>query len=146
MYNNTDSNAAHPFSLLVVDDNDIARESLEEYLTYHGFSVTLASSGKQCLCILEKQGFDLILMDIQMGEMDGITTMQKKAQIAQAKDIPVLALTALAMPGDRERCLAAGAADYISKPVSVNMLLARIKDLLPGRPQQDTYTSAYKLN
>jgi CheY-like chemotaxis protein len=146
MYNNTDPNTAHPFSLLVVDDNDIARESLEEYLTYHGFRVTLASSGKQCLCILEKQGFDLILMDIQMGEMDGITTMQKKAQMARAKDIPVLALTALAMPGDRERCLAAGAADYISKPVSVNILLTRIKDLLSARQQQGSYTSAYNLH
>lgn len=146
MNNNIDSNAAKPFSLLVVDDNDIARESLEEYLTYHGFNVTLANSGKQCLSILENQGFDLILMDIQMAEMDGITTMQKKAQIAQANDIPVLALTALAMPGDRERCLAAGAADYISKPVSVNVLLARIKKLLDSRQQKDSYTSVYHLH
>jgi CheY-like chemotaxis protein len=137
MYNKMDSNMVVPFSLLVVDDNQIARESLEEYLTYQGFRVTLANSGEQCLSILEKQVFDLILMDIQMAEMDGIVTMQEKAKIPQAKNIPVLAVTALAMPGDRERCLAAGAVDYISKPVSVNTLLARIKSLLTGRQQQN---------
>jgi len=79
----------------------------------------------------------LILMDIQMPVMDGLAAIREIRTDAALKDIPIVALTALVMPGDRERCLAAGATDYRSKPVSLKALAARVKRLLPageGRP------------
>jgi CheY-like chemotaxis protein len=76
-------------------------------------------------------------MDIQMPVMDGLAAIREIRTDAALKDIPIVALTALVMPGDRERCLAAGATDYRSKPVSLKALAARVKRLLPageGRP------------
>jgi CheY-like chemotaxis protein len=74
---------------------------------------------------------NLILMDIQMPVMDGLTAIKKICADISLKNIPIIALTSLAMPGDRERCLAAGATEYISKPVKLKELLALVEKLAP---------------
>ena len=73
---------------------------------------------------------DLILMDIQMPEMDGLEAIQRIRQIPELADTPIIALTALAMAGDRDRCIEVGANDYLSKPVSLKQLVKKINDYL----------------
>jgi CheY-like chemotaxis protein len=73
---------------------------------------------------------DLILMDVQLPGMDGLEAIRRLRADPDFRTLPIIALTALAMPGDRERCLAAGATDYITKPVSLKKLAARIEDYL----------------
>jgi CheY-like chemotaxis protein len=78
----------------------------------------------------QKKHPDVILMDIQMPGMDGLEAIQRFRLLPEFADTPIIALTALAMPGDRERCLAAGANDYLSKPVALKELISRIKHYL----------------
>jgi CheY-like chemotaxis protein len=82
-------------------------------------------------CVRERRPA-LILMDIQMPVMDGLAAIREIRADPQSADTPIVALTALAMPGDRERCLAAGSTDYLSKPVSLKTLAELVRRLLPG--------------
>ena len=90
----------------------------------------VAKSGRDAISAAQRQNPDLILMDIQMPGMDGLEAMQQIRLNATLADIPIIALTALAMPGDRERCLAAGADEYLSKPVKLKQLATNIQQLL----------------
>ncbi len=109
--------------ILVVDDSKVNIQTTSVYLKSKGYNISVAYTGKEALkCLKEEQLPDMILMDIQMPEMDGLEAIQIIKQNPEWKAIPIIAVTALAMPGDKERCLSVGAIDYLSKPVSLNNL------------------------
>jgi CheY-like chemotaxis protein len=96
-------------------------------------NVVFAENGRDAIEMLhENPDVDLVLMDVMMPEMDGYETTQAIRQIDQYADLPIVALTAKAMSGDRERSLAAGASDYITKPVDLDLLLDTMRKWLNG--------------
>lgn len=109
-----------PLSLLLVDDNDINQLVATEAFTYWGCKVSIATNGQEALRSLEQENYDIIFMDCQMPIMDGYEATQKirekEKQSPRNHSIPIIAMTAHAMPTDRQRCLAAGMDDYLIKP------------------------------
>ncbi|NTV63813.1 MAG: response regulator [Oscillochloris sp.] len=117
-------------AILLVEDNISSSTAIREYLSYHGYAVVVAYNGSEGLQIAREQLPALILMDIQMPVLDGLeATRQLRADATFART-PIIALTALAMPGDRERCLEAGANAYLTKPIGLRVLLATIQQYL----------------
>ena len=115
-------------SVLVVDDDVRNIFSLTSMLEDHGMVVRFAENGKQALEQLKKDSnVDVVLMDVMMPEMDGYETTRAIRNIDQFKTLPIIALTAKAMKGDREKCIAAGASDYITKPVDTEQLLSLLR-------------------
>jgi len=104
--------------ILLVEDNLINRKLAVKMLETRGFTTKVASHGKDALGLLKDEHFDLILMDVQMPVMDGLTATAeiRKLEMKTGTHIPIIAMTAHAMGGDRERCLQAGMDDYVSKP------------------------------
>ena len=123
--------------ILLAEDNPVNQKVATRLLERRGHTVALAGSGKEAFSAWRKQPFDLILMDVQMPDMDGFeaTARIREQERLGARHIPIIAMTAHAMVGDRERCLAAGMDDYVSKPVNVNDLFAAIERLLPASAQ-----------
>jgi CheY-like chemotaxis protein len=118
--------------ILVVEDNEENRDSLTRRLERRGFEVLAATDGKAGVEKAKAEKPDLILMDMNMPEMDGWeATRQIKADPALA-NVKVIALTAYAMGGDRERALEAGCTDYHAKPIEFPKLLAQIEQILQG--------------
>ncbi len=114
--------------VLVVDDDMRNIYSLSAVLEGVGLDCELASNGIECLEALEEDpNFDAILMDIMMPEMDGYETMQKVREQEQFKDMPIIALTAKAMKDDKQKCIDAGANDYITKPLDTDKLLSLLR-------------------
>ena len=117
-----------PLAILVVEDSALNRELLETFLSGQGHTVVTAKNGRQALDALAGHGFDMVLMDVQMPVMDGVTAVRRlrkgRRKLAVPRDLPVIALTAHAMPEDRERFLDAGMTDYIAKPIDLDHLLA----------------------
>ena len=111
--------------ILLAEDNPVNRELTVRILSKRGHSVAVAANGRTALEMLEAQVFDLILMDVQMPEMDGFeaTAAIRKNEAVTGTRIPIIAMTAHAMKGDRERCLDAGMDGYISKPVKADDLI-----------------------
>ncbi len=103
---------------------------LVDYLEMAGYRMVTAQDGIDGLEQAKLTRPDLILMDIQMPRMDGFETTQKLRSDPKFRDIPIIALTALAMPSDRQRCLDAGMDEYISKPVNLKALTKTIQKLL----------------
>jgi CheY-like chemotaxis protein len=90
--------------------------------------IVSADNGRDAVRILQEQrDIDVVLMDIMMPEMDGIETMREIRKLAQLDHVPIIAVTAKAMKGDRERCIEAGAWDYLSKPVETQQLLSTLR-------------------
>ena len=116
--------------VLVVEDNEANILSLKDYLEYKGFSLHCASNGQEALDFLAQQRPDIILMDVQMPIMDGMEASRRIRANPDWQSIPIIALTALTMPGDRERFLAAGMNEHVSKPVRLGELLSLINRLL----------------
>ena len=117
--------------ILLAEDNQANITTMADYLLVKGYQVVVARNGAEAIEQAMELQPDLILMDIQMPGMDGLETTRRIRADGELADIPLIALTALAMPGDRERCLEAGANDYLSKPVSLKGLVAAIEALLP---------------
>ncbi len=116
--------------ILVVEDNEENRDALSRRLQRRGFEVLLAVDGKAGLAMAKAEKPDLVLMDMNMPELDGWeATRQIKAE-PDLVDLPVIALTAHAMSGDRERALECGCADYHTKPIEFPKLLAQIELIL----------------
>ncbi|MEZ0326043.1 MAG: response regulator [Fimbriimonas sp.] len=119
--------------VLVVEDNHVNQIILKKLLERQGCSVDLAGNGQEAIAWLAKERCDLVLMDCQMPIMDGLeATRQIRSSEAAAKQVPIIAVTANAMPGDREKCLAAGMDDYVPKPIRIEALtnaLARLTKL-----------------
>jgi CheY-like chemotaxis protein/HAMP domain-containing protein len=114
--------------ILVVDDDVRNIFSLTSVLEDHGMSVRFAENGKDALSALkEDPEVDAILMDVMMPEMDGYETTRAIREMPEFKSLPIIALTAKAMKGDREKCIAAGASDYITKPVDTEQLLSLLR-------------------
>lgn len=110
---------AHAASILLAEDNRINQIVVTRMLERWGYRVAVAQDGRQALAALDREPFDLVLMDVQMPEMDGIEATQaiRTREKQSGGHLPVIALTAHAMKGDRERCLEAGMDDYITKPI-----------------------------
>ncbi len=128
--------ARRPLRVLLAEDNRLNQQVVEHFLSRQGHTVQIADDGRQALAALERGGFDLVLLDLHMPELDGfrvIETLRRREQETGAR-LPAIALTARAMQGDRERCLAAGMDDYLAKPVGRAELLAAIDRVLAGRP------------
>jgi CheY-like chemotaxis protein len=114
--------------VLIVDDDVRNIFSLTSVLEDHGMNVRFAENGKAALKSLEEDpNVDAILMDVMMPEMDGYETTRAIREIDKFKSLPIIALTAKAMKGDREKCIAAGASDYITKPVDTEQLLSLLR-------------------
>ncbi len=118
--------------VMVTDDNDLIFETLTDFLEAKGYRVITTRSGFELLERVSAARPDIILIDIQMPGMDGMEAMRRLRahRDPQVASIPIIAVTALAMTGDREKCLQAGANDYMSKPVTLAQLAERIKKLL----------------
>jgi signal transduction histidine kinase/DNA-binding response OmpR family regulator/HPt (histidine-containing phosphotransfer) domain-containing protein len=112
--------------ILLVEDNAINRELAVDLLSRAGIAVSVAGDGREALDLLAQQSFDGVLMDCQMPVMDGYAATREIRQRPQLRDLPVIAMTANAMVGDRERVLAAGMNDHIAKPISVEELFATL--------------------
>jgi len=120
--------------VLVVDDDVRNIFALTSLLEQHGVQVVNAENGMEAICLLDQdQDIDAVLMDIMMPEMDGYETMRRIRLNSKHRLLPILALTAKAMKGDREKCLDAGASDYIAKPVNAEELLALLRIWLFGK-------------
>jgi len=112
-----------PITILLAEDNEDNINTVSDYLRAKGYRVIVAREGGEAIERAREERPDLILMDIQMPGMDGLEATRRIRADASLADIPVIALTALAMPGDRERCLAAGVNEYLSKPVNLKGLV-----------------------
>jgi CheY-like chemotaxis protein len=110
--------------VLVVEDNPVNRRVAERMLDRMGIAVQSAVNGSEAIYLLQHQKFDLILMDCQMPHMDGYQTTAEIRRGEPGSRVPIVAMTAHAMAGDREKCLAAGMDDYLSKPVDLERLRA----------------------
>jgi CheY-like chemotaxis protein len=106
--------------VLLAEDNAVNQKIASRFLEKEGHHVTLASDGRQALAALDRENFDVVLMDVQMPEMDGFeaTAAIRARERDTGKRLPIIAMTAHAMKGDRERCLAAGMDSYIAKPIT----------------------------
>jgi CheY-like chemotaxis protein len=116
--------------IIIVDDDARNRFALSSYLEGRGMEIHLLESGFQTIDYLKENKADIILMDMMMPEMDGFETIQKIKSNKETCDIPIIAVTAQAMKGDREKCLQAGASDYVSKPINMKQLVESIEKLL----------------
>jgi signal transduction histidine kinase/DNA-binding response OmpR family regulator len=122
--------AEHSLRILVAEDNQINQRLAEAMLDKMGHRVAIAASGTEGLVMWRQSEFDLILMDVQMPELDGFeaTLLIRKEEALTGKHIPIIAMTANAMSGDRERCLASGMDGYLSKPINRQSLEQAIRN------------------
>jgi CheY-like chemotaxis protein len=117
--------------VLIVDDDIRNIFALASVLEEHGMTAISASNGRDALRIMSDQkDVDIVLMDIMMPDMDGIETMREARKLSSCRNLPIIALTAKAMKGDRDRCIEAGAWDYLSKPVDTRHLLSVLRSWL----------------
>jgi CheY-like chemotaxis protein len=126
-------------TVLIVDDDVRNVFALTSVLEQRGLAVRYAENGREGIDVLERaDSVDLVLMDIMMPEMDGYATMRAIRRMERFADLPIIALTAKAMQGDREKALDAGASEYVTKPVDIDELLGLIRSWLSadedGRP------------
>ena len=120
--------------VLLAEDNPVNRLLAVRLLEKRGYQVTVAETGREALAAWEKQPFDAILMDVQMPEMDGLeaTAAIRAREHTLGSHVPVIAMTAHALKGDRERCLTAGMDGYISKPLNATSLYDLVESLAPA--------------
>jgi CheY-like chemotaxis protein len=119
-----------PPLILVADDNDDNIETLWEYLHARGYRLIRAHNGLEIISLVQEKKPQAILMDVQMPEMDGLEAARRLKANPDTHKIPIIIVTALAMSGDREKGLAAGADEYVTKPMSLKKLCDSIDELL----------------
>ena len=114
----------HPLRILLAEDNLVNQKLALRLLSQMGYRADLAANGFEAVEAVERQTYDLVLMDVQMPEMDGLEASRQITARRSAEQRPrIVAMTANAMQGDREQCLAAGMDDYLSKPIRVDALV-----------------------
>ena len=131
------SEVGRSLHILLAEDNLVNQKLASRLLEKHGHSVIIAANGHLALERLQNESFDLVLMDVQMPEMDGFEATEtiRKKEESTGTHLPIIAMTAHAMQGDKERCLAAGMDGYLSKPLNIRNLLKVIR-AVPERPGQ----------
>src|SRR5207302_11257624 len=124
--------AVTPLNILVAEDNELSAQVLEQALVRQGHRVRLAGNGREVLTLAEQGGFDLVLLDVHMPELDGFQVVQtvRERELTTGEHLPIIALTARSRKEDRERCLAAGMDDFQTKPIRPADLLAAIDRVL----------------
>jgi CheY-like chemotaxis protein len=124
-----------PLQILVAEDHPVNQLVTARILEKRGHHVTLVADGQSALDALERRAYDLVLMDVQMPVMDGLqaTSLIRAKEGAHGTHLPVIAFTALAMPGDQEHLLAAGIDDYVPKPVRADQLFEAMGRVLSGK-------------
>jgi signal transduction histidine kinase/DNA-binding response OmpR family regulator len=136
---------AQPRSLrvLLAEDNRVNQAVATRLLEKMGYTVVVADNGRAALLLLATQPFDLVLMDIQMPEMDGLTATRRirESERSTPYHVPIVAMTAHAMKGDREICIEAGMDEYVSKPIHSEALKKALAIVLPGRDDAVTQSS-----
>jgi signal transduction histidine kinase/CheY-like chemotaxis protein len=124
----------HGLRVLVAEDNYINQQVIREYLQRAGVEVSLAVNGKEAVAAIGRTRYDAVLMDLQMPEMDGLAATRAIRTDPACRSIPIIALTAHAVSGDREKCLAAGMVDYIPKPIEPEQLFTVLRKRLGRAP------------
>ncbi|HEX5271751.1 MAG TPA: response regulator, partial [Gemmataceae bacterium] len=121
-------------SVLLAEDGLVNQQVACRLLEARGHRVTVANNGREAVSLVAREAFDLVLMDVQMPEMDGLaaTAAIRQREQTTGKRVPIVAMTANAMKGDRERCLAAGMDGYLAKPIRANDLYATVEAVTPG--------------
>jgi CheY-like chemotaxis protein len=126
--------------ILLAEDNAINQRLATVILQRAGYAVRAANNGLEAIKALTEEHFDLVLMDIQMPEMDGFQTTRAIRERHEWQSLPIIAMTAHAMKGDRERCLRAGMNDYLSKPIRRDELFAKLEDWADGQGNKSKET------
>jgi CheY-like chemotaxis protein len=125
----------HPLRILLAEDNVVNQKLALRLLSQMGYRADVASNGIEAIESVKRQTYDLVLMDVQMPEMDGLEASQRiTSQLAADARPRIVAMTANAMAGDRERCMAAGMDDYVTKPIRVDALM---EALLQAKQRED---------
>jgi CheY-like chemotaxis protein len=122
------------YRVLVVEDEEDNRNLFDQLLTYHGLEVLTARDGREAIAFAQEHVPDLILMDLSLPYLDGWEATRTIKGIPALAHIPIVALTAHAMVGDRERALEAGCDGYISKPIEVARFYGQVQPYLPDEP------------
>lgn len=117
---------------LLVEDNEMNRDMLSRRLKRKGYEVEVAVDGREGIEMAKAGGYDLVLMDMSLPEVDGWEATRRLRSSDETRDLPIIALTAHAMSGDREKALEAGCDDYDTKPIELTRLLQKIEQLLAG--------------
>ena len=112
--------------ILLVEDNEINQQFAQELLEGVGFEVTIANNGREAVNAVQAEEFDAVLMDVQMPEMDGYQATSEIRKHERFRDLPIIAMTAHAMAGDKEKSLAAGMNDHITKPINPDHLFSTL--------------------
>jgi len=115
---------------LLVEDNDLNITTISSYLSSKGYKIEVAKDGEEGVRLAKSLSPDLILMDIQLPKVDGLEAIRQIRTDQRLTFTPIIAITALAMTADQEKCLNAGANDYLSKPVKLKQLVNKIEHLL----------------
>lgn len=113
--------------ILVIEDNEINMYLCTRILTNSGYEVIPAASGEEGIEVMKKEKPDLVLMDIQLPDMDGLEATKRIRESEEGKGIPIIALTSYAMAGDREKVLSAGCTGYIEKPINADTFISEIE-------------------
>jgi two-component system cell cycle response regulator DivK len=116
--------------ILLVEDNEMNRDMLSRRLQRKGFEVAIAVDGRQGVEMARAAPYDLILMDMSLPEVDGWDATRQLREAPETQSVPIIALTAHAMSGDRDKAIAAGCDDYDTKPIELDRLLGKIQALL----------------
>jgi CheY-like chemotaxis protein len=119
--------------ILAVDDEPANLALLRKLLTRQGYDVTEARDGPSAIRAVAEERPDLVCLDVMMPGLDGIDTIRIVRQLEGYRDLPIVAVTAKAMVGDREKCIEAGATDYVAKPVNMDVLLSTLWRCLNSR-------------
>lgn len=123
--------------VVLAEDNPESAEVISDYLRSKGFAVQAAGTGREALEAVRQAPTDLVLMDVQMPDMDGLEAIRRIRADPDIRFVPIVAVTALAMAGDRERCLAAGANAYMSKPLRLRSLIETVESFLSPSPETE---------
>ena len=115
------------YTVLLAEDNEMSATTFEDYLLFYGYQVILARTGREAIRQAQEARPDLIMMDIQMPELNGLEAIRLLRSDPRTAHIPIIAITGVTMPGEEERCLAAGANSYLGKPIGLKQLLHTIE-------------------
>ena len=138
--------AVRALDILLAEDNLVNQRLAGRILEKRGHRVVVAVNGREAVTVVEARPFDLVLMDVQMPEMDGLeaTAALRRREAVTGGHVPIVAMTAHAMKGDRERCLDAGMDDYIAKPLQTSVFLQVVEGVVRSPAEPDTGTDACK--